>query len=249
MIKRSTSIIAACVLISAAALAAAPASAQSEWSWGADAAFLSKYVWRGQTFTDGWVLQPDIWFSNGGFTFDIWANIDMSDANELAWQVSEVDYTAEYVISLPRADLTLGAGIYEFPHTGSPGTTEIYAGFSPSDVPLNPQIFIYFDVDQAEGAYVEARLSSTLHGGNKAAIADWMVHLGWGSGSYNAYYFGEAGAGFRDLTIELSRSFDIGGGFTLTPSATWYTLLSDDLRDASPDDSDWAIGIIASYAP
>ena len=61
-----------------AALWAAPAAAQNV-TIGADAAFLSHYVWRGLTYGNKIpVIQPDVWINVSGFTVGAWANLELS---------------------------------------------------------------------------------------------------------------------------------------------------------------------------
>lgn len=244
------SLLCALVLIAmlAAAAAAPPASAsESRWNYGYGIGVMSKYLWRGQNYTDGFVAQPDLWFANGGFTFDIWSSVDLSDANGRGSDLTELDFTAQYDAETRLGALTLGAATYTFPGDEGANTSEFFAGVSPAGMPLNPELLVYYDCVEADGAYFELRLSDTLHGAKKSALADWMVHLGYATSSYNDYYFGTPGAAFNDLTFEVSRSFDLGGGFSLTPTATYTTLLDDAIRRNSAVDDNFALGIILSY--
>ena len=64
--------------------------------------------------------------------------------------------------------------------------------------------------------------------------------LGWGSASYDKYYWGTEQSKINDLVLSVSFPFEIEG-LTITPSLNYVTLLSDDLRDtdAYGTDSDF----------
>ncbi len=64
--------------------------------------------------------------------------------------------------------------------------------------------------------------------------------LGWGSGSYNKYYWGTDQSKLNDLAFSVSFPFEIAG-WTIAPSLNYVTLVSDDIRatDAYGTDSDF----------
>jgi hypothetical protein len=53
--------------------------------------------------------------------------------------------------------------------------------------------------------------------------------LGWGSASYDKYYWGTEQSKINDLVLSVSFPFEVEG-FTITPSLNYVTLLSDDIR-------------------
>lgn len=44
-------------------------------SWGAEADFNSRYVWRGLTYSRGPVFQPAFWVTRGRVTASLWSNM------------------------------------------------------------------------------------------------------------------------------------------------------------------------------
>ena len=65
--------------------------------------FASAYVFRGQTFNDGFVIQPGV--EGAGLTVGVWANIDMD--NVAVDQVSEIDlYLAKDLGSVAGWDIS-----------------------------------------------------------------------------------------------------------------------------------------------
>src|SRR5512147_1034469 len=116
---------------SIAALVAATETAQAQTTLGWDAAVFSSYVWRGVTYTNKPVLQPDLYVTfplgNASFTAGGWANIDIgkyddadNDISESgvtsAFNLAEFDWWGEFGIPVGKATLTAGATGYYFPN-------------------------------------------------------------------------------------------------------------------------------------
>ena len=151
-------------------LAAVPAQGQdSIYSFGGDAAVVSKYIWRGQRLTNDWSLQPSATVGIGGFSFNVWGNMDLTAVNEgdalfipenpdappgdhagLRGQFSEIDYTFSFARSLENVSFDSGAIFYTFPERTASlaATTELYGSVSLDSVPLAPSATLYVDVDE-----------------------------------------------------------------------------------------------------
>ena len=158
-----------------AALAAAPAAAQEI---GVDAAFNSNYVWRGVTYTNKFVIQPDAYVSfpagPTSITAGGWGNIetgtydgkdDISENGLGGGGLTEFDWWAEIGIPVGVATVTGGATGYIYTGdkadgglTSADNTTEVY-GKLDVGIPLNPSFAIYYDVDNIKGAYMEFGVS------------------------------------------------------------------------------------------
>ena len=114
-------------LAAAVACGAAPQASAATATAALDAN--SAYVWRGLTFNDGFVLQPSMDVSAGGFAFNVWGNLDVDDYNGAVddGEFSEVDLTTTYAFKLGAVDASVGAIEYLFPG-GADATTELFAG-------------------------------------------------------------------------------------------------------------------------
>jgi hypothetical protein len=135
----------------ALAAVAEPAAAQATIGW--DASLFSSYVWRGVTYTNKPVLQPDLYVTiplgKASFTAGGWANIDIGKydgSTDLSGRaavglLAEFDWWGEIGIPAGKATLTAGATGYIFPNdagfTSDANTIEIY-GKVALDVPLSP---------------------------------------------------------------------------------------------------------------
>jgi len=199
--------------------------------------YFGKYIWRGQNLSDDPVFQPDLSIGYGDLTAGIWSNMDLTNINGNSGDFSEVDYSLDYSAALPGLEgvgYSVGIIYYDFPGTVTKDTTEVYWGFN-FDLPLNPSITISHDIDEAEGSYVSLAFS---HGIEKiAALApdlpvgiDIGASLGWGSGSYNKYYWGTGQSKLNDLAFSVSFPVEIAG-WRVVPSLNYVTLVSDDIRD------------------
>ena len=73
--------------------------------------FFSKYIWRGQNFTDGPVSQPSVNLSYKRFTLSVWGNLELDNVNNSRWDITETDITLDYTNYL------LGHDVIEYSFT------------------------------------------------------------------------------------------------------------------------------------
>ncbi|MBN2270779.1 MAG: hypothetical protein JXN61_09210 [Sedimentisphaerales bacterium] len=198
--------------------------------------FFSKYIWRGQNLDDDPVFQPSISISHKNVTASVWGNLEFTNINGNSGDFSELDYSLDYSGAVPGVEglgYSIGLIYYDFPGTLVKDTTEAYLGFS-FDLALNPSLTIYHDIDEAEGSYVSLAFSHSIEkiaelGVDTPVGMELGASLGWGSGSYNKYYWGTDQSKLNDLTFSASFPFDVAG-WTVVPSLNYVTLLSDDIR-------------------
>jgi len=209
--------------------------------------YFGKYILRGQNLDDDPVLQSNISVSYGKLTASLWSNFELTNINGNSGDFTELDYSLDYSDMLPDIEgvgYSVGIIYYDFPGTTVKDTTEIYWGLN-FDLLLSPSITVYHDVDEAEGSYV---LLAAGHSIEKIAelSPDMPVgmeigaSLGWGSGSYNKYYWGTDQSKLNDLALSVSFPVEIAG-WTVAPSLNYVTLVSDDIRatDIYGTDSDF----------
>jgi len=225
--------------IAALAAVAEPAAAQATIGW--DASLFSSYVWRGLTYTNKPVLQPDLYVTiplgSASFTAGGWANIDIakydgsSDLSESggssAFNLAEFDWWGEFGIPVGKATLTAGGTGYLFPNkassckigpcfTSDANTIEIY-GKVALDVPLSPKVSAYYDVDLIKGLYIEGSISHGFPVGPKeltlGALAGWTG--GQEEDSDKSFNFADKGITHIDLSASMG--FE-AGSLSITPS-------------------------------
>lgn len=220
--------------------------------------FFSKYIWRGQNLDDDPVFQPGLSVSYKNVTASLWGNFEFTNINGNSGDFTELDYSLDYSGTVPGIEglgYSIGLIYYDFPGTAVKDTTEAYLGFS-FDLPLSPSLTIYHDLDEAEGSYVSLAFSHSVEkiaelGVDTPIGMELGASLGWGSGSYNKYYWGTDQSKLNDLTFSASFPFDVAG-WTVVPSLNYVTLLSDDIRatDAYDTASDYfyaGIGLVKKF--
>jgi len=158
-------------MVVAAALWAAPAAAQA--TLGADVALNSQYVWRGLTFTNKPVIQPDLYLSFSGFTLGAWGSIepgtynganDLSEGGGVGSGLREADFWAEYGRSSGNLSWKAGWIMYTFDmndagFTRFYDTHEFYGQASIGGLPFTPTLYASYDVDKVKGAYIQPSVS------------------------------------------------------------------------------------------
>jgi hypothetical protein len=239
-----------------AALAAAVPPVAAQTTLGFDAAVFSSYVWRGVSYTNKPVLQPDLYVTiplgGASFTAGGWANIDIAkydnaknDISESggtsAFNFAEFDWWGEFGIPAGKAQLTLGGTGYIFPNPKSCGcftsdfnTIEVY-GKVALDVPLSPKVSAYYDVDKVKGFYVEGGVSHGIPVGPKTLTIGALV--GYNNGQQakgskdKSFNFAENGLTHVDLSAALGLS---AGSLSITPSIHGVFGIDDATRFSKP---------------
>ena len=208
--------------------------AQPSYSFSGDAALVSKYIWRGQRLTNDWSLQPSMTMGIGGFSFNVWGNMDLTAVNEgdalflpqnpttpgdagLKGKFSEVDYTFSYVHSFEEVSVDVGTIFYAFPERSASlaTTTEIYGSLS-LDVPLAPSATLYLDVDET-GASGDSGMYFLLAAGHSVPFnhevftgLDLSASLAFVNGGFSQFYYGADKAGAHDVNLTVSLPITLG---------------------------------------
>ncbi len=208
--------------------------------------FMSKYVWRGQNLNNNFVFQPGVEITFGNFTAGIWGSQELSNYNGEAGNFTEFNYSLDYTNIFPgfeKLSYSVGIIYYDFPNTNAKDTTEVYWGLS-YDCFLNPSVMVYHDIDEAKGTYVSFGISHAIDEifsiGSTPVGVELGASVGYGSASYNKYYWGPNQAKVNDLTMSVSFPVELGS-WTFAPSLNYVTLLSNDIRsqDTYRQESDY----------
>jgi hypothetical protein len=272
-----TNVLGTAFFVGGAAMCAAPVSAQTEIS--ADLGLYSSYVWRGLSLTNKPVAQPAVYLSipvgNASLTLGGWSTIDLGKYDDLqddisesggssAFNFAEFDPIVELSFPVGKATLTAGGTAYIYPNdedapgvgllTSDNNTVEIY-GKAAFDVPLSPQLSIYYDVDKIKGAYFEGAIGHSLAASEKVSIdLGAVAGLNAGQGvpddplSDESFNFADDGFTHLDLSAGLPFS---AGAFSITPVLHLIIAGDDFTKFTSPtDESDaklWG-GVTISWA-
>jgi Bacterial protein of unknown function (Gcw_chp) len=235
------SVVASTLLLAGTVVAPLPAQTEA----GADLALFSSYVWRGISMTNKPVFEPAIYASipvgNASVTVGGWANIDLGKYDDLndditesggssGFNLAEFDPYAEISFPAGKATLTGGAIGYIHPNsdnapntfglmTSRTNTFEVYGKLG-LDVPLSPEISLYYDVDKIKGAYIEGSVSHSLAASEKVsidlgAIAGFSAGQGISDNSGELFNFKDDGLTHLELSAGVPFT---AGALSVTPS-------------------------------
>ncbi len=227
--------------------AALPAAAQA--TIGFDAAFNSAYVWRGLSYTNKPVLQPDVWLSVAGFTGGVWANVEPSSytgASDLSENgtdgagIAEIDGWIEYARASGNVNWKLGWTIYTF-DTNKSGFTafydthEFYGQASIGGLPFTPTLYAAYDVDKVKGLYLQPSISRAVAVSPKVSVTLTAL-AGISAGqevSANDVSANFANSGLAHLDFGASTSFS-AGSVSIAPQFHVQWCHDDFTKIASP---------------
>ncbi len=211
----------------------APSCLSAQTSVTGDLALMSRYEWRGLTFTNRPVLQPDVIvttkLAGGALSTGAWANVELAgysapgDISVVGGQLgtAATAYTVwtEYAHSAGSATVTAGVNGYLYPRANAAASTynsvEPYARLALA-LPLSPRVGVYYDAGRIRGTYVEAAVSQVMPA-NVLLTATAGASSGQSlkeGGTQSAYY---ARDGFTALDLAAAKSFTRGSA-SLAPS-------------------------------
>ena len=233
-----------------------PAAARAQLVVTADATVATGFVWRGLTFTNRPVVQPDLVLTApvAGTTFTVgaWANAEparYTEASAISLDGGRGGVTATSVWAdatrgvgggRSRVDLTTGVANYWYPPITGLGpaynSVEVY-GRAAMAGPLAPKLAVWVDVARIRGAYVEGSLahsfplapglSLALTGTSGVSLGQAIDPTGRETG-----YFARDGIAFTDLAAGVGATV---GHVSITP--TLHLVLAHDAaaRVTAPD--------------
>ena len=163
-------------VVLALAASAEPLGAQASAAVAADAGLYSRYVWRGLTRRNGWVLQPDLLVGvmtpGGSLSVGAWASLELAEAEPgsddlgLGRRVGESDVWAQYERRLEwlGGSLTAAAGYVRYFVDRAAAAAAGSAAFNTGELYLDgrwrvhglePGATIWYDPEEVRGAYAE----------------------------------------------------------------------------------------------
>lgn len=221
-----------------------PGAADSDSEVGFDLAWVSAYVWRGITFTDGMVFQPSLTSTHEkGLTLNVWGNVDLDDSNDLSGEFQELDLTLSYALPIESAlAVEVGYIEYLFPNGVGEGTREVYTKLAWEGV-VTPSLSLYYDFDEVDDLYANLALSyATTVGSFDLEVAASAGH----AGDDFARAAGGAGSGLFDGNVSLTLGYS-AGRYALAGFVAYADTLDD---DALPDQEvGFYGGLAVSFSP
>jgi hypothetical protein len=214
---------------------------------GVDVGLFNAYVWRGITYTNKFVVQPDIYLTvpvgKASLAVGGWGNIEPGSYNsaeaisengtdgaglaEFNWW-GEVGFPAG-----PKTSLTAGVLGYVFPNddgfTSEANTVEVYAKAA-FDVLLAPKIAMWYDIDKIKGAYFEGSISHNFAASEKVTLRLGAL-AGFSAGQEVSDNLDESAnfidGGFTHLDLSAAAPFS-AGPLSITP-AVHFVVTGDEI--------------------
>lgn len=193
-------------------------------------AFASRYVWRGQILSKGFVAQPTVGITLGGFSANLWSNIDLdaTEENDDGIVMNETDLTLNYTVPVGPVSLTGGVIHYDF--DGS-DTQEIYLTGALATL-LNPTLSLYYDIDEGKGGFAVLAVSQAVPVGSLSLTAGATLGFNLGDKAMGVNAAGEDFTGPYYGEISLATSIPVFGKVSLDPRIAYSTALGSDGKDA-----------------
>ncbi len=233
---------------------------------GTDAAYSTRYVWRGVTRTSDPVLQPDVYLAfahdDAFLTAGVWASFepfragetDLSDSGVGEKGVGELNYWVEYARRLRPVEFALGWTRYMYEGDAERGgrgsefnTSEIYSRVQLVRLPLKPKLAVWYDVERVKGAYIETSLDLRVPLLPLRLGPLRSIHLsglaGWSAGQESNEEEPSGGANFADpglthLDLSLWASFVLVDGLSMAPAFHFQVSQDESTRRTSLDPAD-----------
>jgi hypothetical protein len=193
---------------------------------------VSRYIWRGfDLLPDNHAaIQPAFTVDLGesGFSLNVWSSFALAQRGVFKYS-DEIDLTLEYAFKMPEG-WELSAGVIHYgywfaedfkfkDHTSQ----EVYATVARTDLPLSPELCVYYDLNLGSGLYV------TLGGSQEWKMSKKVnVEVGGVIGFNSRQYIDKTG--FSDIGLYARLPLTVGR-LTLTPSLNVMIPLLDEVNN------------------
>lgn len=193
---------------------------------------VSRYIWRGFDLLpeNHAAIQPSLTVDLGesGFSFNVWGSFALAQ-REVFKHSDEIGVTLAYAFKMPQG-WELSAGFINYAYWFAEAfkfkdhtSQEVYATVARTDLPLSPQISVYYDFNLGSGLYV------TLGGSHELKVNEKLsVEVGVLIGFNSKLYIDKTGFSDIDLCARVPLTV---GKLTLTPSFNVMIPLLDEVNE------------------
>jgi hypothetical protein len=203
----------------------------SEVNYGVKFGFYKKYLWRGITYNDGFVSQPEIWVTYQSWTCGIWSNLTLHDINR--WiKRNEIDFYLSRDFSIGNFEIENSFMYYVYPHQeDSPPTGEFYVvvGYPINDLKLTTNFTI--DVIKYMGAYYLEPGIEYEKGLSETIKLSSSISFGIASKKFNDTYVGISAATLSILTENISITYFPIENFYISPHLQLNQIINKNLYE------------------
>jgi hypothetical protein len=194
---------------------------------------LSRFVWRGEMWTDDPVFWQTVTFRYKGFRAWNFFNVDLTDINDDRFQCNEYDYIFDYTFAFNAFSLAPGVLHFSSPTDYFKPSTKITLDVKVF-APLNPRLRVRIDPEKSSGSYYIFSLAHRISPNFLRNGINLYSSLGISQPRYYRKYLGGRLA-CTDLLLGVSAPLAIGKGFVLSPAVEVTSLLDNSIRRAQRD--------------
>lgn len=228
-----------------------------------EASVWSKYIWRGQVYTDDPVLQPSIDVATDfGLGFNAWMNLDLTDVNstpddDTQGYPTEIDFTVYYGLPLEgllQAEVGAATYVVSEPTGGNGTTADCYlklsldpaaAGDSWAAALPTPTVAAYYEFLEINDFYFSFGLEKAVDLTEKLSLAVGAT-IGYGLKDYNSYFFDASGDvaegaayetvdtdAFNDVNVSAELAWQASETLTLSLLGQYTALVEDPVKSSA----------------
>jgi hypothetical protein len=206
---------------------------QSTTSWGAEAEFNSRYLWRGIPYSKGPVFQPALWVTRGHTTVSIWSNMVLNN-EPCRGRFDQLFFTVSRELQLGRwlFEPTLQGYTWQgLQDESNAKTVELSAKLSHRLGPVRLVTSHTIDIASFRGSFI-ADVGLVW----KRPVHRWQVEssatTAWANHSFNSIYIGADRAALNYVQFTLSAERKSSHGWYIRPHADFVIILDSSIRRA-----------------
>ncbi|MDZ4197791.1 MAG: TorF family putative porin [Kiritimatiellia bacterium] len=221
-----------------------------------DVGVFSKYVWRGQVLNEDPVVQTALSVDAGnGLSFQVWANLDLTDIHATEDsnpknEFTEIDLIVSYALPLEGpVGVALSFTEYTFP-AGGESTREAAVAIT-TDLPLSPSLTLTYDFGAVDGFYASLGVEQSFDLTDPLTLT-LAASVGAANSDYNEAYFGVSRNRANDGNLSATLDFAVTEFLTLSGAAQYSALLESDIRAAAKEEfgakDAWVFSLNLNYS-
>ncbi len=194
---------------------------------------LSRFVWRGEMWTDDPVFWQTATLRYKGLRAWNFFNVDLTSINGDRFELNEYDFLLDYTFAFRHFSVAPGVLHFSSPTDFFPSSTKITLDVK-TFLPLQPRLRVRVDPKESRGSYHILSLAQRISPGNRMPDVDLYGSLGVSEPRYYRKRLG-SGPAFTDALFGASVPIAVGKGFTLAPYVEYTTLIDHSVREAQGD--------------
>jgi hypothetical protein len=205
------------------------AKVPATFAWGLETDVTNKYLWRGITYNEGLVLQPNLFASYGNFSAGAWGNIVAFDKHQDVKQ-NELDLILTYAYSIGKLELDHTLTAYFYPgRPDDPPTCEFFLGAGYPIGAFTLVSSIAADLIAYPGSlYMEHGIEYSVDLTESLAI-DAILDFSWGNRKYFDTYVGTKHLSSNMAGVGVQLTYKPGEPVYFQPHFRIYRCLNSDV--------------------